>query len=349
MTGTPLPQSINDLYAQFDFIWPGSNLFSMVKDSVVNEETINLVSKKLKPLYVRTTKSELGLIKPKLIWTPVDLGTIQNELYSLVKHETYRQFMKLNTTEINKFRTLGHHVIRLLQIASNPMLITSNNLYPDELISLKAGHRKWELLQEYSKFERPAKIKYVIDRVYKLLEEGEKKIVIWSSFIQNINLLESQLKDFGALSIYGAIKTGDENDYNTREGRIKKFCNNVNSRVLIANPAACGEGISLHKAAHYAIYLDRTFNATHYLQSVDRIHRLGLAKNVNTNIEIVTAKNTIDLAVESRLAKKIETMGKVLDDSDLKEFSFDVDDVNEEFEAGIDYSDINEIVKHLKE
>ena len=52
-------------------------------------------------------------------------------------------------------------------------------------------------------------------------------------------------------------------------------------------PAAAGEGISLHHAAHDAIYLDRSYVSTHYLQSIDRIHRLGLNEGVETHIWII--------------------------------------------------------------
>jgi hypothetical protein len=43
-----------------------------------------------------------------------------------------------------------------------------------------------------------------------------------------------------------------------------------------ANLAAMAEGVSPRHTCHDAIYVDRTFNAGQYLQSLDRIHRLGL-------------------------------------------------------------------------
>ena len=44
--------------------------------------------------------------------------------------------------------------------------------------------------------------------------------------------------------------------------------------VLVANPAAAAESISLHEHCNHALYLDRTYNAGQFLQSQDRIHRL---------------------------------------------------------------------------
>jgi SNF2 family DNA or RNA helicase len=116
---------------------------------------------------------------------------------------------------------------------------------------------------------------------------------------------------------------------------------------MIANPAACGEGISLHKACHHAIYLDRTFNAAHYLQSVDRIHRLGLSQDEVTRIDILEAKDTIDSRVANRLKAKIDSMSLILNDPGLAALAYDPLDVVEEFPAGIQPEDVEQIMDHL--
>ena len=74
--------------------------------------------------------------------------------------------------------------------------------------------------------------------------------------------------------IHGGVDTGSSDDPNTREGKIKKF-KNGDIKILVANPAACSEGISLHQHCHNAIFVERSFNLAHYLQSLDRIHRVG--------------------------------------------------------------------------
>ena len=88
-------------------------------------------------------------------------------------------------------------------------------------------------------------------------------------------------------------------------------------KVLVANPAACSEGISLHKVCQYAIYLDRSFNAAHYMQSEDRIHRLGLAPDAKPQIEFVECEDSIDQVVRARLEQKVKTMAQALEDSSL--------------------------------
>lgn len=96
------------------------------------------------------------------------------------------------------------------------------------------------------------------------------------------------------------------------------FHDDPNVMAMVANPAAAGEGVSLHRICHHAIYLDRTFNAAHYLQSEDRIHRFGLPPDQDTNIEIVECGGTVDETVRERLGFKIGAMAEALDDSSLR-------------------------------
>ena len=70
--------------------------------------------------------------------------------------------------------------------------------------------------------------------------------------------------------------TDDEEE--TRETRIKKFKTDDSCWVMVANPAAAGEGIKLHDVCHHAIYIDRTFHATPFMQSMDRIIGMGSMK-----------------------------------------------------------------------
>ena len=206
----------------------------------------------------------------------------------------------------------------------------------------------WELLREIAKTEKPAKIMAAVARTERELAENAKaKVLIWTSFVQNVLALEKLLAAHGAVTLYGAIATGSDEEADTREGRIRRFHNDPACRVMIANPAACAEGISLHKACHYAIYIDRTFNAAHFLQSVDRIHRLGLPKDVVTRVEILEAPWTIDGRVATRLKAKIDSMSVILNDPGLSALAYDPLDVVEDFPAGIEPEDVEEIMEHI--
>ena len=59
--------------------------------------------------------------------------------------------------------------------------------------------------------------------------------------------------------------------------------------------------------------MDRSFNAAHYLQSEDRIHRLGLAPDAKPTVEFVECENSIDQVVRERLSLKVSIMARRLE------------------------------------
>ena len=123
--------------------------------------------------------------------------------------------------------------------------------------------------------------------------------------------------------------------------------------LLVANPAACSEGISLHKACHHAIYVDRTYNAAHYLQSRDRIHRLGIPQGTETHIyilESVVPRNvgSIDRSVSRRMSQKLRIMHEALDDFDLQKLALDEEEGDTRQYPDITPEDILDIIKELE-
>lgn len=349
MSGTPLPHSPEDLRPQLDFLWPGQRVLPDAHLTTEAESrVIAEVGHALRPLYVRTTKEELAL--PRLDVQPVhvELGPIQRELYELLRSEAARAASGMQARDQRFFRMLGRHVVRLLQAAVNPMLLTQGPLVDrPELEPVPEGTRAWELLREFARYERPAKIENVVRRTEILVGEGNK-VLIWTQFVTNVLSLEQLLAEHGAVVLYGQVPTGNEDDISTREGRIRAFHDDPETKVMIANPAAAGEGISLHRACHHALYLDRNFNAAHYLQSLDRIHRLGLDE-VEPEVRIVVARETIDARVEDRLHKKIIAMSRVLNDHGLAALAYDPLDVDEGLPAGIEPEDVEEILDHLEQ
>jgi SNF2 family DNA or RNA helicase len=348
MSGTPLPHSPEDLRPQLDFLWPGQRVLPDVRVTSEPEPgVIAEVERALRPLYVRTTKEELELPKLDVQPVKVDLGPLQRELYELLRSEAARAASGMQVRDQRFFRMLGGHVVRLLQAAVNPMLLTQGPLIDSsELASIPEGKRAWELLREFARYERPAKIAEVVRRTEALVGKG-KKVLIWTQFVMNVLSLEQLLAQHGAVVLYGQVPTGDDDDISTREGRIRAFHDDPETKVMIANPAAAGEGISLHRACHHALYLDRNFNAAHYLQSLDRIHRLGL-EDVEPEVRIVVARDTIDARVEDRLHKKIVAMSRVLDDHGLAALAYDPLDIDEVLLAGIEPEDVEEILDHLE-
>jgi SNF2 family DNA or RNA helicase len=349
LSGTPLPHAPEGLRSQVEFLWPGQRI---LPDQRVGAESssdlVGQVQRSVHSLYVRTTKAELKLPPLRLVPVRVKLGPLQRELYELLRSEAKRLAAGMSLEDRRLLRSLGAHVMRLLEAATNPMLLAQTELLDAEIGSVSVRSRAWELLKEVARCERPAKIQKVLDIAEDCLKRDQAhKILIWTSFVKNVQVLERLLEHFSPVTLYGAIPIGSEEDSDTREGRIRQFHYDPNCRVMIANPAACGEGISLHQACHHAVYLDRTFNAAHYLQSIDRIHRLGLPATTVTRVEILEARSTIDSRVARRLKAKIDSMSLILNDPGLAALAYDPEDVVEEFPAGIELEDVEEIIDHL--
>jgi len=329
MSGTPMPQSNEDLVPQFSFLYP--------EILVTGDNVIELIQ----PVYVRTNKSELDLPDINRVCSELTMTPLQAELYRFMKSEVAREAAEtLNNRSKAAFRSLGRSVARLLQFVSNPALLSR------ELEFAKPG-----LLGAVLAEGQGPKMMYVLHRARQLAKKGQK-VLIWSSWVRNVEYIANALQDLGAVYIHGQVDAGDDDDDTTREGKIRLFHDDPNVMVLVANPAAASEGISLHTVCHHAIYLDRTFNAAHYLQSEDRIHRLGLPKNQETTIEIVECIGTVDEAVRTRLSAKVRAMGLALNDSGLRidpvRIDPDADEEGQDWSAGVlDVDDVQELLKSL--
>lgn len=313
MSGTPMPQSPKDLIPQFLFLYPTKD----VSESTV----INLIQ----PIFVRTTKGQLGIPKLNHNVVQVSMTPLQRKIYKTLKSEIQRQLNPmLSDSSRYELRRIGKCVMKVMEFVSNPALLSSDMNYAFD-------RRVGELLLSSD----GPKIDYVCRRARELAAEG-KKILIWSSFVPNVELIALRLNDLGAEYIHGKVDAGDENDSDTREGKIKRFHDDETCKVLVANPAACSEGISLHKVCQHAIYLDRSFNAAHYMQSEDRIHRLGLPPDANPQVEFVECEDSIDQVVRNRLELKVKTMAQALEDQSL---NVEISSVNYDEEAD-DYDNL---------
>ena len=312
MSGTPMPQSPKDMVSQFSFLYP-------TKD-VTDTTVIDLIQ----PIFVRTTKGQLGIPKLDHRVVQVPMTQLQREIYKTLNSDVRRQLNPvLSDSSRYALRRIGKCVMKVMEFVSNPSLLSNDMDYAFD-------RRVGALLLESD----GPKIDYVCRRARQLAAEG-KKVLIWSSFVQNVELIALRLSDLGAEFIHGGVDAGDESDFDTREGKIKRFHTDDTCKVLVANPAACSEGISLHKVCQYAIYLDRSFNAAHYMQSEDRIHRLGLSPDAKPQIEFVECEDSIDQVVRTRLELKVKTMAQALEDSSLSVeiSSVDYDEEAEDYDS----------------
>jgi SNF2 family DNA or RNA helicase len=338
LSGTPMPQGPADLQSQVDFLWPGSGLGRKIARGDAPRDVIG-------NLYVRTTKTDLGLPPVTRHFYQVGMGRGQAALYGIVRDEALRDLSSLKAGSGVDIVRARRSVMRLLQLSSNPVLALQSIMENSSGVSSGIMH---QVLEEGAS----PKMMAVRDFARELAQQG-RKTVIWTIFTDTIEQMERMLADLGPVSVYGAIPSGDQSDEDTREGRVTRFHEDPNCRVFIANPAAAGEGISLHHAAHDAIYLDRSYNSTHYLQSIDRIHRLGLPEDVETKIHIfqTTAPKglgCVDHSVSRRLATKLRGLQELLDDEDLHRIAFDEETADEPIDYDIQPDDLVDLINEIE-
>jgi len=353
LTGTPMPNGFIDLWSQMTFLWPGKQLLgerNAYKTRCADDTEKDKIKIEIRPYFYRVKKSDLGLPKPIFSKTKYLLKPIQSQIYKALSIKLLSE-LDLKTYERQKLKQWRKaKMVRLLQAASNPTLL-SRYSEEFEIPPLRSdGTSLVDLIEKYSQYEVPSKFEAALNLTNNLLAEG-KKVLIWTSFIHNIKMFQHSLKRVKHFAIHGAIPKDDQEDeiFN-REKQIREFKLSKEPAILIANPAACAESISLHKICHDAIYLDRTFNCGQYIQSLDRIHRIGLDKNEFVTYHILIAKNTIDETIDSRLDDKHETMISVLEDEiPVGDLSIDGPELENENEVDADFkATVKDVRRFLK-
>jgi len=201
----------------------------------------------------------------------VDLEPSQRRRYDELREQLRLSLVAMDgkTVEDDASNILKR-LLRLIQISSNPRLIDA------------------------SYTAMPAKVQVIRDLVAKILNVQEK-VVIWTSFIGNIRMLRKLFHDAGAAMLFGEVPISE------RDAIVRRFQVSQELRVIVANPAAAKEGLTL-TAANHAVYMDRTFNLADYLQSQDRIHRISQERPAY--VYKIVGRNTVDEYIEDVVYRK---------------------------------------------
>ena len=325
LTGTPAPNGYQDLYNIYKFIWPSKNIIQFplpylreMSESINPSIKANIAKliDYISPFFIRITKSALGLPPPvehRPVMVPMD--EYQKSVYEYIE-------AKFLSGDVNSLDTLlkKARIIRLLQCASNPLLLS---VAVEEFISTGTPYGNpidatQDILNIIERFKTEIPNKYLAAKelITTLAKSPgpDGKVIVWMLFIDSMHKFKEFLESNGIPCelLYGATPNENEftpEDVKTREKIISAFHQeSCPYKVIIANPFAVGESISLHKACRNAIYLEKSFNAAMYIQSKDRIHRYGLDKDDVVNYYYLLSENSIDEVIHSRLLEKEERM-----------------------------------------
>lgn len=338
LTGTPAPNGYEDIYNLFNFIWPNKRIIQyhlfQLKDmsSNRNDSRVDNLIKGVSPYFIRIRKSNLDIPNP-LNHPPtwVKMGDVQREIYEYIESSYMPYFMQQEANQNLGNLFARARLIRLMQVSTNPALLQRpiDEFFIEQGISNETFIDDSEILGQilnYKNLETPKKFLVAGELINEIIQQGEK-VIVWATFVQNISDFQDYLSSIGIESkiLYGATpieqNEPDEN-IETRESIIREFHKDDSSfKVIIANPFAVGESISLHKACKNAIYLERTFNAAHFIQSKDRIHRFGLKPDDRINYYYVLSDNATDRTIHERLEYKERRMMEIIENEPIPLFS----------------------------
>lgn len=348
LTGTPAPNGYEDLYNLYKFIWPTKRVIPFevyqLKDMSKQEADVRVSTllDAIAPFFIRVKKSDLGI--PAATENPpiiVPMGEAQRRIYDVIEKKYMSDIVSSKDTGFQQ-DLIKARLIRMMQAATNPNLLSVplQNFASLEGFDAGAVAEDTSLIRdvlEYSQNETPAKFIKAKEIIEQILSEGGK-VVVWAIYVKNILDFEEYLLANGiqCRTLYGAtpVATGDEEDddaVETREKIIEEFHKDDSSfSVIIANPFAVSESISLHKVCHNAIYMERSFNAAHFIQSKDRIHRYGLKPGIETNYYYLLSEDSVDSVINDRLIAKETRLREIIESMPIPLFS------NVELETGDD-------------
>ena len=328
LTGTPAPNGYEDLYNLFHFIWPDRDVLTYNVPQLVNmshsseDERVDDLINKIAPFFIRVRKSDLNIPPASFEEIEVEMSDSQKSIYNAIENKFMAEIDEDMSPFLKKVRKAKF--IRLMQVATNPELLNSKLTDIDDVgEDIAESEEDSDFIAGIKQFvssEVPNKFIKAADIAEEIVKAGGK-VVIWASFIRNIERMSEYLKERGIASrmLYGATPVeasdgSDEMNSLTRESIVREFNRDDSSfRVILANPFAVAESISLHKKCHNAIYIERSFNAAHFIQSKDRIHRYGLKPDVNTKYYYLISKDTIDETINKRLAEKEQRLNDIME------------------------------------
>ncbi|MGH7641947.1 MAG: SNF2-related protein [Candidatus Dormibacteria bacterium] len=336
LTGTPAPNGVVDLQNLMAFVWPGLGRAAVAR-ATANRDLAS-AGKMLRPLFVRTTKKELNLPPLDIKLRHLELPPLHRELYDALLGQAARSLRSGH----QDLAALGRFVLYLIMAATTPALLaTGGSRYEplayrvpplrapidSPLSSLMRDLPSYELAPKYVEAAKIA-----VDNA-----DRGKKTIVWSTFVRNLTSLRPLISRLQPAVVHGTSETPAEDLY--------RFRTDPRCMVLLTNPASMGEGVSLHQTCHDAIYVDRDFAAGRFLQSLDRIHRLGLAPETETHVTVLVSRGTIDELIETRLATKLQFLAGVLDDPAVRELG----DLEEEptETVGMDAEDVDSLISYL--
>ncbi len=303
LTGTPVENSLNDLWAQMQFINPGllgnyrffQEKFVTPVEKQQDEKVLQKLRLLIQPFLLRRTKEEVASDLPDLAVQRIftEMSEDQQLFYEEEKAKVRNAVLKLMSegNASGMMIPVLQGLTRLRLTANHPVLVDPS--YPGDS----------------GKFEE------TMEMIRTVASEGHK-ILVFSSFVKVLQLFEHQLREEGVPYV---LLTGSVTR-KKREEAVKQFQEREDIRVFLISIMAGGFGLNL-VAADYVMILDPWWNPAVEQQAVDRTHRIGQTRKVM--VYKIISKDSIEEKIMHYQQKKAHLAADVLqtEESLLKKLS----------------------------
>lgn len=304
LSGTPIENSLDDLWSQMEFINPdilGSYAFftEHFKNPIEkkqNEEVLTELKNLIQPYILRRTKEQVLKDLPELTEQIYycDMDPDQEKLYEKEKSKARNFLLKTDGSSPDKISIINT-LMKLRQLSNHPKMV-------DQESEIDSG--KYMAVTNY----------------LESLVKGKQKAIIFSSFVTNLHFYT----DWCRQNKIEFCEITGETPSAKREQQVRQFQEKEEPLLFFISLKAGGVGLNITKAS-YVLFLDPWWNPFAEKQGVGRAHRIGQMNKVNV-IRFIS-KNT----VEEKIIKLQENK-KLLSDSLLEE-NF----INNEIEGNLKY------------
>lgn len=285
LTGTPLENSMLDLWSIFQFLQPGylgeRRQFQDTYERGKNIDPAAAQSLRLRvmPFLLRRTKEEVAKELPEKVESDdwCDLSPEQAELYQSVWEAGLKNIERLSSSNDSAARmSLLTLLLRLRQICCDAALVAP------ELVS------SWTLSQRSRKMER------LLELIEGVRASG-RKMLVFSQFAKQLLAIESecQQRGFATLRLDGATRN--------RQDLVDRFQRDEGPEIFLISLKAGGYGLNLTRAST-VVHFDPWWNPAAERQASDRAHRIGQTQAVN--IYKLLTRGTVEERVKSLQVNK---------------------------------------------
>jgi len=298
MTGTPIENGVEDIYAQMSMVNPGffgsyssfNKTYPGIKGEDIAQETVINLQKMIQPFILRRTKKQVALDLPEKTETILYMDMLpgQRKIYDKVRKIFKGEIeSNLNSADATKSKFLAIEALqKLRQLCNSPVLMKDGGFGQDSI--------KLDFIDE------------IMDEV-----APNHKILLFSAYTSMLKLVGQRIENKGIAYTYLDGKMNQDQ----RQNAVERFQSEDECRVFLISLKAGGTGLNL-TAADYVYILDPWWNPAAEAQAIDRCYRIGQDKHVMA-YKIVCRDSVEEYILALQESKKRISEGLILDETNL--------------------------------